>query len=331
MIPVLLGAGGVLLILAALVDVLWTTLWPEGAAGPLTACLSSRLWGIARSYAGPRRNHRVLSLAGPFILIVTVFIWIVMLVAGWALFFDAQPSAVLDVRTREPADLSGRIWFVLYTLFTLGNGDYVPNGDAYQLAAGLTVATGMFLITLAVTYLLSVVSAVAQKRSFASQVSALGNSPEEVVLAAWDSEGFGDLAPQLVSLTSALGLLAEQHQAYPILHYYHPTSESKATGMAVTVFDEALTIFEHGIEESYRPKPAALKPARGSVSSYLTTLRSAFITAADRSSPPPDLTRLRKVGVPVVSDEQFAAALEELSHRRRLLLGLLVRDGWSEE
>jgi len=78
-------------------------------------------------------------------------------------------------RARGP---DGRIWFVLYTMFTLGNGDYTPNGGAYQLAGGAAVASGMSLITLAVTYLLSVISAVTQKRSFAGQVSSFGESPE---------------------------------------------------------------------------------------------------------------------------------------------------------
>ncbi len=42
---------GLALVLVTFVDALWTTLWLEGAAGPLTARLSTGLWRAARSYA----------------------------------------------------------------------------------------------------------------------------------------------------------------------------------------------------------------------------------------------------------------------------------------
>ena len=320
--------GGLALVLATFVDALWTTLWLEGGAGPLTARLSTGLWRAWRALIG-HKNHRLLSLAGPLILFATVISWVALIGAGWTLVFSAEPGALLDSRTRQPAGLTGRVWFVFYTIFTLGNGDYMPNGDAYQLAGTATVASGMILVTLAITYVLSVVSAVVNKRSFASHVSGFGESAEEFVLTAWDGAGFGALAPQLTSLTSSVSVLAEQHQAYPMLHYYHAASRSKASGPAIVVFDEALTILEHAVVESHRPKPAELRPARHTVSSYLGTLASAFIVPADRTPSPPGLDKIRDASVPVVSDEGFASILEKHSRRRRLLLGVLTNDGWS--
>lgn len=323
----LVFVAGVLLVVATFVDSLWTTLWPEGAAGPLTSRLSTLVWRAARWLTGPD-NDKLLSIAGPVILFGTMVSWVILVSLGWLVVFGSEAGSLLDVRTREPADLVGKIYFVLYSIFTLGNGDYVPNGKAYQLATAATVASGMSLITLAITYLLSVVSAVAHKRSFAGHISGFGQSPEEIVSTAWDGNGFSKLAPQLAQLTSDLGLLAEQHQAYPILHYYHPASRSKASAAAVMAFDEALTILEHAVVEEYRPETVELKPARQSVSSYLETLASAFIAPADHPPPPPDLSKLRAIGVPIVSDERYAEVLRSYSHRRRMLLGLLLNDGW---
>lgn len=326
----LLFVAGAALVVFALLDALWTTLWLEGAAGPLTSRLSTLIWRVIQLVTGPDQ-HRILNLAGPLILFVTVVAWVVLVAAGWTMVFNAETGALLDVRTREPADFVGRIYFVLYSVFTLGNGDYVPQGGVYQIATAATVASGMFLITLAITYLLSVISAVADKRAFASYVSGFGQSPEEVVLTAWDGSSFGGIEPQLAQLTSSLGLLAEQHQAYPILHYYHPINQGKAGAVAIMLFDEALMIMEHAILEPYRPQPAGLRPARRSVASYLETLAPAFISAADEELPPPDLDKLRERGVPVVDDERFADVLEEHAHRRRMLLGLLINGGWAEK
>lgn len=319
--------AGVLVVAVATVDALWTALWPDGGAGPLTAGLSTGIWRAARTLAGTKR-HLLLSLAGPTILSATVLMWVVLLAGGWLLLFGAEANAVLNARTLEPADLTGRIWFVLYSLFTLGNGDYTPSSGAYQVAGGVMVATGMSLVTLAITYVLSVVSAVNQKRSFAGQVSSLGESPEEFVTTTWDGAGFGALAPQLATMTSSLSLITEQHQAYPLLHYYHAGSKKKAGAPMVTVFDEALALFEEAVVEDARPEPAVLRSARRTVSSYLETLRSAYIRPAGRPLLPPDLGKLREAGVPVVNDERFSAALEKHDHRRKLLLGYLQKDGW---
>lgn len=321
--------AGLVLVLVAFGDALWTTLWPDGGAGPLTARLSTGLWRATLAVAGTK-NHRLLSMAGPFILLATVFTWLLLVAAGWTLVFVAEPGALLDVRTYEPADFVGRVWFVLHSVFTLGNGDYIPDGGAYQLAGAGTVASGMFLVTLAITYLLSVISAVVTKRSFASHVSSFGDTPEEFVITAWDGAGFGALAPQLATLTATLGQISEQHQAYPILHYYHATSKEKASPPAVAVFDEALALLEYAVLEECRPRPAELRPARQTVSSHLGTLAFAYIRPADRVPPPPDLGRLRDAGVPVVDDEHFTAALDEHVHRRRMLLGLVENDGWKD-
>lgn len=318
---------GLLVVASAAIDALWTTLWPDGGAGPLTERASTIIWSAAHALAGTKRDW-LLSIAGPFILSATVLMWIALLAAGWLLVFGAEAQAVLNARTLQPADLTGRIWFVFYTMFTLGNGDFIPNGGAYQIAGAATVASGMILITLAITYVLSVISAIVQKRSFASQVSSFGESPEEFVATTWDGARFGALAPHLASLTSSLSVLAEQHQAYPILHYYRAGSREKAGARAVAIFDDALAIFEDAVVKEYQPEPAGLRSARRTVSSYLQTLRSDYIGPADQPLPRPDLDKLREADVPVVSDERFATALEKHSERRRLLLGYLQKDGW---
>ncbi len=68
---------GVVIVLIALVDALWTTLWLEGAGGPLTSRVTTGLWRTTLAFSGTER-HRLLSLAGPFILCITVFVWVVL-------------------------------------------------------------------------------------------------------------------------------------------------------------------------------------------------------------------------------------------------------------
>jgi len=82
----------------------------------------------------------------------------------------------------------------------------------------------MLFVTMGVSYVLSVLGAVSNKRSFASSVSGLGVDSETVVCSAWDGEDFDGLHLPLNSLASRLDTLADQHKSYPILHYYHSES-----------------------------------------------------------------------------------------------------------
>lgn len=318
---------GTLLIALAVVDLLWTTLWVDGSAGPLSARLTTWLWHGLRSVGG--RHSRTLSLAGPLMLMASLLMWVLLLWAGWTFLFAGGEGALIDTRDQEPVTWAGRIYFVAYTMFTMGNGDFSPKDGFWQVATGLTTASGMLFVTLAVSYVLSVLGAVAQKRSFASGVTGLGMQGAAFVAQGWNGEDFRTFDLPLSTLAAQLDRLADQHNTYPILHYYHSEKEMTASAVAVAVLDEALTLLRFGVPEAYRPNRVVLAGARASVASYLRTLNSAFIKPADHVPAPPEIGRLRAHGVPTVEDADFEAALRELDARRRKLLGMVRADVWS--
>ena len=317
---------GVVLILAVAVDLIWTTLWVDGGGGPLSARLSEGVWHGLRKVA--RGRSRVLSIAGPLILVLSLGMWIGLLAAGWTLLFAGGEQALIDTRDGGPVSWSGRIWYVSYTMFTDGNGDFTPNGAIWQIASSLTTASGMLSATLAVSYILSVLGAVSEKRSFASTVTGLGQRPEELVQAGWEGESFRQLDLPLSTLSSELSSLADKHESYPILHYYHTEEEGDASSIAVALFDEALTLSRFGVAEEHWGNEALVKSARSSVEDYLQTRSRTSGAPAPETPPPPDLDRLRDADIPTVSDEEFAAALDDLEERRRKLLAAVEADAW---
>jgi hypothetical protein len=151
----LLGLG---LLALVVVDLLWTALWVDGGAGPFSSRLSTALWGGLRATGG--RRSRTLSLAGPLILTATLLCWVAMIWLGWALLFASDPGSLLSADDKEPADWAGRLYFVAYSMFTMGNGDYNPQGGRWQIATSFTTASGMLFVTLGVSYVLSVLGAV---------------------------------------------------------------------------------------------------------------------------------------------------------------------------
>ncbi|SEV85998.1 potassium channel family protein [Natrinema salifodinae] len=323
--PVYLVAGLVLLV-GAIVDILWTTLWVDGGSGPISGRLTTAVWRGLRVMTGDHK--KALSLAGPLILTLTLATWIGLIWIGWTFIFASYPTALISTRTGAVADWSGRLYYVAYTMFTDGNGDYTPIGDVWEMASALTTATGMAFVTLGVSYILTVLGAVSDKRSFASSVTGLGERSEALVRTGWTGEDFQGLDLTLETLAAELSLLAEQHKSYPILHYYHSEQGERASAMAVPIYDEALTLFLHGVPDDDSPDPAIIENGRSSAQSYLETLDTAFIDPAEEVPPPPDLDRLREDDIPTVSDEEFADALEDLTERRRRLLGVVRGDAW---
>ncbi|AXR80332.1 potassium channel family protein [Natrarchaeobaculum sulfurireducens] len=323
--PVFLVAGIVILVLVV-VDLLWTTLWVDGGSGPISGRLTTGIWrGLRRI----RKNRsRALSLAGPLILAATLATWIGLLWVGWTLLFAGGSTALVSAHTGQPADWTGRFYYVAYTMFTNGNGDYTPTTGTWEIASAFTTATGMAFVTLAVSYLLSVLGAVSQKRSFASDVTGLGERPEAFVATSWSDEEFRGLELPLESMADDLSVLADQHKSYPILHYYHSEGSDRASAVAVPILDEALTCYRHGIPDDAAPNTTLVADARSSVDSYLETLDTAFIEPAEDVPPEPDLEQLRERGVPTVEDEAFADATDDLDDRRRKLLGIVQADGW---
>lgn len=322
-----LAVLGAALLVGTVVDALWTTLWVDGAAGPVTSRTTSWTWHGIRRLGGGR--HRLLSMTGPLILFGTVVGWVLALWAGWVLLFGADPQSLSDTRNGGHADWVGRIWFVAYAMFTMGNGDFSPKDGAWQIVAALVNASGMFLVTLAITYLLSVISAVVDKRAFASAVHGLGRDGADVVLAGWNGQDLHPLDRQLAQLSSQLSRLTEQYLSYPVLQYYHAARPEKSPALAVGVLDDALTLLRFGVRPEARPDTAGLTSARATVDSFLETLEAAFIPAAPESPPVPDLDRLRAAGVPVVDGHAFEREVHGLRGRRRSLLGLVRNDGWS--
>ncbi|WP_123622715.1 two pore domain potassium channel family protein [Halorubrum sp. CSM-61] len=323
--PLYLAVGATVLV-AAIVDILWTTLWVDGGSGPLSSRLTTWIWRGLRQLGGTR--SRILSLAGPIILTSTLVMWVGLIWGGWTLVFAGGENALIAARDDVPLTWGGRIFYVAYTMFTMGNGDFYPPAGVWQIASSLTTASGMLFVTMGVSYVLSVLGAVSNKRSFASSVSGMGADSERLVSAAWDGEDFDGLHLPLNSLASRLDTLADQHKSYPILHYYHSEQAKHASAMAVAVFDESMTVLRFGVPEDEQPDAVLVDNARSATQNYLETLNNAFIDPAEETPPPPDLDRLRAEGVPAVADDEFADALDELAERRRKLLGIVSADAW---
>ena len=314
---------GVSLLTVVTTDLLWTILWTNGGAGPLTSPLMKATWRGLRTVDDG--ESRVLTLSGPFVLSFTLAMWVVLLWAGWTFLFASDATALDYTRGPGPVKWVGRGYFVAYTMFTMGNGDFSPTSPTWRIVTALTNASGMILITLVATYVISVLRGVVNKQSFASSVLGVGQTSETFVRTGWNGDHLQQHDLPVESFASSLSTLAAQHKAYPVLHYYRSERAQHAAPVAVAVFDDALTLLRFGIDSEQRPNEPVLETARSSTQDYVQTAMS---PPAGRTPPPPDLDRLRDADMPLVSDEEFDEEVADLAERRRELLGVVEAQRW---
>lgn len=323
----LIVLGGVCIGLVV-VDALWTTVVPHGA-GPVSSLLST---GISSAIGRlPRRvEHSLLPIMGSLCLLCIIASWIALLWLGWWLVFSAQAGSIVHSSTGAVASATDRLYFTGYTLFTLGIGDFVPRGGGWQFAATLASLSGLFFITLSITYLLPVLSAVMDKRQLAAVIHDLGATPTGIVANNWDGAGFDDLMLQLsLSIGPELHLHAERHLAYPVLHYFHSRERNTSLPLNLAALDEALMLLRCAVAPEARPRSAKLDAVEAPISHLLAMLGGRVLDRPGNDPALPSLDDLRQAAVPLQKEPRLVEAAAGRRERRRRLLAFVREAGWS--
>lgn len=324
---------GLALITFALSDATATTLSTSVRAGPLTRLVTTAVWRAALSAHARWPCHGRLAALGPTLLVSGLVQWLVLLWAGWSMVFASQPGAVVLADSREPAGLLDVAYFAGVSLFSLGTGDVVAATSSWRAVSVLTVATGLFVLTLSLSYFVSVLAAVSERRVLAVRLTALGASPQDILLTSWRDTSFSPyLGTELSGLAEPVARLTEQHVTYHVLHYFHPRDRRAAAVLGLARLDEALSLLEHAVDPAARPDRVLTAPLRAQVGRLLEVIEEAHRTTPPDDEPPAlEIAGLRAAGVPLVRDGVAfsATARAEITERRRALAALVASDGWS--
>ena len=322
---ILLGA---LLVGLALHDAVITTMSAGNGGGPLTQRVGRWVWrGLTGVSSGGA--SRLLPYAGTAVLLATLLIWVTLLWSGWTLIFASSPEAVLVEKDQVPASLAGRIYFAGFVVFTLGVGDLVPGSGAWQVATAVATFLGLSLVTLSITYLVSVVSAAVSRRALARDIHLSGKTGTEIVRLHWTgSRVSAQLDALATTLSSQILKTSQQHLAYPVLHHFHAAQEASSAPRALAALDDALVVLSVGLRPEARPGEDTLTRLRRALEHYAQTVQAG--TRQPPHDPPlPDLAPLRAAGVPVVSDGELALAVTPHLDRRRKIDQLVRADAWT--
>jgi hypothetical protein len=216
-------------------DVYATILHARARSGPIGEALNRTLWRMARTLAfkltRPRR-HRLLNVVGPLLQPLLIIVFIALLILGFALIYYPRMPANFTVRAEAATSpFMASLYFSGTTLTTVGYGDIAPHTTGMRLTALSEAASGFALISLAITYLITVYGALERKRAVA--ISFYHQAEEGANVAAFIIHHF--VAGRFYSLETTLRMatrdlqeLLESHVEHPVIHYFHPIEVYKS-------------------------------------------------------------------------------------------------------
>ncbi|MGY1608445.1 ion channel [Geodermatophilus sp. SYSU D00700] len=320
--------GGAVLVLIVLLDVLSTTLTLGRGAGPVTRRLLRWLWRSVLQLRPTTSRSRLLANAGPALLVLTVGIWVLLTWVGWWLVFLGSGS-IEKADSGSPAGGWDVAYYAGFAVFTLGVGDVVAGSPGWRVLTNVASFGGLALVTLAITYLLSVISAVVTRRALATQIRALGPTAAEMVLAGWTGRSFSPAFTQyLIGLAAPLATVVQQHFAYPVLHFFRSRSPEESAPVAIAVLDDALLLMLAAVAPAAAPDRAALAPVRHVIDQYIRTVGALSATGSGGAPPPPSMAPLLRAGIPLQPPAALQERLRADTERRARLRRLVHEAAW---
>jgi len=320
---------GIVILLAVLIDIFKTILYINGG-GKLSSFIAKKIWWVFFKMAKGNGKSAALNFAGGTILMGLVGMWILLIWIGYSLIFLSDPRSVVDSTTGQSADFIGNIYYVGYTLTSLGNGDLKSGSDVWRIVSNIMGVNSMIFISLGISYLLPVLQAVVDKRTLAVYIYQLGKSPEEIIKQGYDGKDFTPLYSRFQNLETMLLKHGEHHLAYPILHYFHTNKRSHSIRLNLAILDEALNIQE-AYELDKSSNAYTWSVLRGAMDNLAIRLSEGYSTPADD---PPKFDYFDKL--PEKLKENFdedpgIPTDENFNKRRGRLLGYIKKAGWDWE
>ncbi len=320
---------GLALVIAVFVDLIYTALSTNGA-GWLSRGLSRLIWKAFFFVLRGKARNRLLNHVGMSIIFSILCGWIVLLWAGNVLILCSDPASIRNTQTQAIATLTEKIYYVGYTISTLGNGDFYAPSSTWKIVSVSMALVGLSLVTIAITYLGQVLTSEIGKRQISLYIAALGGTPQDILLNCWDGSSFRRLERVSDSLVTQIFSHSQHHLAYPVIHYFHSSRLRESASVNLAALDEALTILLVCIPKENRPDSFDLGSLRLALTTYLHTLHGNFLQPSDQELPLPDLTRLKEKGIPLIEDEdRIGQGYERLLKRRRMLKAVIEYGGWT--
>jgi hypothetical protein len=217
---------GVALVVVAMTDVFLRVLYARASTAPVSRRVASGVWAAFRGVAGwfPRHQAVILSLGGPSCIVMQMVVWVGLLLLGFTLIaWPSLGSGIQSERGDTPRDFLTAFYYAGGSMTTIGSGDIRPVAPAFKVLTVIDSLMGMGVITLTVTYVVQLYTALQARNALALTLhhASDGTGNAAVLLARLGAgDDFTRSGSNLASLASQVTAMHEAHHFYPVLIYF---------------------------------------------------------------------------------------------------------------
>lgn len=311
--------GGLVILILTFCDFFYTTLSGSGAAFLSKNCalFTHKVMLLLEKKLG----KSIFKISGLVVNLTVLSLWVLLVWLGLFLVFSFDPDAIVN-NQKQAASATERLYFTGYVLSTLGVGNFQPTTPLFEILTSLFSFYGFVFFSTSMTYLLSVSSAVVQKRSLASSIRNLGENPVEIVKR-FQKMDTSFCYQQIGNLQQLINQFSTYYQSYPVLHFYHNDDDTVSAGINIVKLDESVSIMLNNSE--FEPIQEELQALRNSLNQFLNHIKSRYGHKADKD---PDI-KWNQSQIPEAILKEGFSEDQTLSERRKILTGLLQNENRS--
>src|SRR5918993_3967050 len=319
---------GILLILIILLDIFLTVLYARIGTSLIGSRVGQLVWAsfVTASKVFGSRRGAVLSFCGPVILVLLVGVWALGLTLGAALIVHPELGTSIRASNGDtPTDFVTAMYAGGTSMAIVGASDFTPHTSPTRLLFLFNSLIGMSVMSLTLTYLMQVYTALQRRNVLAMNIHFLSgcSGDADELLARLGPQGqFSGGYSIMSELGAQMTQSKEAHHFYPVLFYFRFDDSYHSVSRATLVVLDTVSLIKSALDDQ---KYGWLKEA-GAVAQLweasmmlVTTLENNFLPggAPDREVQPDQQTRdrwraryhaallrLRQAGIEITADEQ---------------------------
>ncbi len=323
------GIVGGFIIVFVFKDLITTTLSFKGG-GRMTNFITYQLWQLFLKLSKYNGRSSWLDHVGYIILIFIVLTWVFSMWLGFFLILLSDPDSIINSTTSVWATAWEKLYFVGYSISTLGNGDFKPGSNFWRIVTTIFALFGLALITISITYIMPVLSAVILQIKLSVFINSMGNSPQQILANAWNGKNFDRLLTKDTNISDLITQHSQNHKAYPVIHYFHNCQLRRSVVVNLAALDEAINMLLYVVAEEHKPDKKDLALLRGALDFYLEVLREGREISQHAELPETDWLPLKQEGILLdKTGQENYPTNTHLKERRKVLNHLLQQEGWS--
>jgi hypothetical protein len=187
-----------------------------------------------------------------------IVLYLLLLISGFALIYLPRMPAEFSFQLpAESANWIESLYFSGVTLTTLGYGDITPRTPFVRFFALVEGASGFALISLAVTYLITVYRALERKRVIALSLYHQAEGGADVagfITHHFFAGRFHGFEVVLRAAARDINELQESHAEHPVIHYFHPVAVHKSMPRVFFLALETCAVVNSCLDEEEYPE-----------------------------------------------------------------------------